>query len=278
MAHHPALKHGNIAVVTGAALGIGRSLSQRLASLGLKVCMFDIDQGRLDAAASEVEGEALTVSGDVSRLEDLEMARSAIKARWGDAPAVLINNAVLRIGGDINGPLEDWRRAIDVNLFGVVNGVRVFAPSMTARNKPGAIVNLGSKQGITNPPGFTIYNVAKSAVKTYTEGLEHALRQDPNRKVTAHLLVPGWTTTGNDEHKPGAWMPDQLVDFFLEHLARGEFYIICPDDEVTEEMDRQRMLWAAHDLIERRPPLSRWHPEWKPAFAEWVQSLENMSS
>lgn len=272
---HPALAPGNVAVVTGAASGIGRAMSQKLAGLGLKVCLIDSAATELERKVKNIEGDCFTHIGDVGRMGDLEEARGAIEARWGEAPAVLVNNAVLRIGGDINGPLEDWRRAMEVNFFGVVHGVRVFAASMIARGKPSIIVNLGSKQGITNPPGFTIYNVAKSAIKTYTEGLEHALRQTPDRQVTAHLLVPGWTTRDVEEHKPGAWRPEQTVDYFLAGLARGEFYIICPDDEVSEEMDRERMLWAARDLIELRPPLSRWHPEWKLKFDAWVE--ENRS-
>ncbi len=272
---HPAIEAGNIAAVTGAATGIGRVLSSKLAQLGLKVCMIDVDKVQLDIAVADTTGDCFGHPGDVSRIEDLERARAAIDNRWGEAPAVLVNNAVARIGGDIEGSLDEWRRAMDVNVFGVIQGVRVFSPAMLERGKPGVIVNLGSKQGITNPPGFTIYNVAKSAIKTYTEGLEHALRQDPNRQVTAHLLVPGWTTRDEEEHKPGAWRPEQTVDYLLKGLERGEFYIICPDDETTEEMDKDRILWAAQDLIERRPPLSRWHPDWKTKFEHWVKERNN---
>ena len=164
--------------------------------------------------------------------------------------------------------MEDWRRAIDINLFGVINGVRAFLPAMKEAGSPAAIINVGSKQGITNPPGHPIYNVAKSAVKTYTECLEHELRQDPGRSVTAHLLVPGWTTTGHSEHKPGAWFPRQTVDYMMDALGEGRFYIICPDGEVTEAKDKARILWGAEDITEDRPPLSRWHEEWKPVFAK----------
>ena len=84
------------------------------------------------------------------------------------------------------------------------------------------------------------------------------LRSTEGCRITAHLLVPGWTTTGGREHKPGAWLPDQVVGVLLDALDRGEFYILCPDDEVTPEMDRQRILWAAGDVAESRPALSRW--------------------
>mgnify|MGYP002631593691 CR=1 FL=1 len=148
----------------------------------------------------------------------------------------------------------------------MVNGVRTFLPGMLARDAPGVVVNVGSKQGITNPPGHPVYNMAKAAIRSYTEQLQHDLRgkQTP---VTAHLLVPGWTTTGTNAHKPGAWLPDQVVDRLLAALDRGDFYVICPDEEVSEEMDRARILWAAQDITENRPPLSRWHPDHKDAFA-----------
>ncbi len=125
----------------------------------------------------------------------------------------------------------------------------------------------GSKQGITNPPGHPIYNITKSALKSYTEALEHDLRSNPDnqdsKRVSAHLLIPGWTTTGDAAHRPGAWLPGQVVDFMIEGLVNGDFYILCPDDEVTTEMDHKRIIWAAQDITQNRPPLSRWHPEFE---------------
>jgi NAD(P)-dependent dehydrogenase (short-subunit alcohol dehydrogenase family) len=154
---------------------------------------------------------------------------------------------------------------MDVNLWGPILGVRAFLPAMLASTEPGAIVNVGSKRGITNPPGHPVYNMTKAALKAYTEALEHELRSSPDnagRRVTAHLLIPGWTTTGTQEHKPGAWLPEQVVDAMLSGIARGDFYIICPDGEVTVEMDKKRILWAAGDMTENRPALSRWHPDY----------------
>ena len=78
--------------------------------------------------------------------------------------------------------------------------------------------------------------------------------------MSSHLLVPGWTTTGTAVHKPGAWLPEQVVELLLEKVASDDFYIVCPDGEVTKEMDNKRILWAAQDITEGRPPLSRWHP------------------
>lgn len=264
---HPAIATGNVAVVTGAALGIGRELCQSFSAEGMVVAMLDIDAEHLHEAQSEIDGETEAILCDVAEIEALEDARERIARRWGRAPSILVNNAVTRIGRGMDAPLGEWRRAIEINLFGVVNGVRAFLPAMQQAKAPGLIVNVGSKQGITNPPGHPIYNMAKAAVRFYTESLEHELRQDPERRISAHLLVPGWTTTGLNEHRPGAWLPDQVVEHMTTSLARGSFYILCPDGEVSATMDHARILWSAEDIVEDRPPLSRWQPDWEGVFA-----------
>ena len=271
---HPALAETRVAVVTGAAMGIGLAACKRLASAGMRICMADIDAAELQSAAAEVaplaqggEDAVLALPTDVAKPEDLNALCAAAYDRFGDV-GLLMNNAATWVAGSMSEELDDWRRAMDVNFWGVVNGVRAFLPRMAAQGAAGLIVNTGSKQGITNPPGNPIYNVTKSAVKTYTEGLQHELRNTEGCQVTAHLLVPGWTTTGKREHKPGAWLPEQVIDFMLTALERGDFYIICPDDEVTPEMDRKRILWAAGDITENRAALSRWHPDYAEAFAK----------
>ena len=263
---HPALASGTVAVITGAALGIGRALAGRLTAAGMKVALLDVDEAHLEDAVRAIGGNTLGLTCDVSDLEALEAARGRIEQHWGRAPSVLVNNAVTRIGRGFDADPAEWRRAFDINVMGVVNGVRTFLPGMLAQGAPGVVVNVGSKQGITNPPGHPVYNMAKAAIRSYTEQLQHDLR-GKQASVTAHLLVPGWTTTGTNAHKPGAWLPEQVVERLLAALDRGEFYVICPDDEVSEEMDRARILWAAQDITENRPPLSRWHPDHQDAFA-----------
>src|SRR5580693_9938459 len=125
---------------------------------------------------------------------------------------------------------------------------------MIDQQTPGAIVNTASKQGITCPPGDTAYNITKAGVKVLTEALAHALRTVAGCRLTAHLLVPGSTFTGmtargRTEKPPGAWTPEQVVHFMLAAMAAGDFYIICPDIDVTRDIDNRRILWAAEDLI-----------------------------
>ena len=269
---HPVLEPGNVAVVTGGASGIGRGVAKALVARGLRVAIADVDEAKLEAtraelAAEAVDGEAAVLARrvDVSQLPELETLRDATREAFGRVDFLMNNAAAFRIAGTSGDP-QAWRETFETNVLGITNGIHVFLPGMLEQGTPGLIVNTGSKQGITNPPGIACYNAAKAAVKSLTESLAHELRNTEGCQIEAHLLVPGWTTTGDREHQPGAWRPEQVAEALLEAIERHEFYVICPDGETTWEMDRKRILWSAMDLTERRPPLSRWHPEWKEAF------------
>jgi NAD(P)-dependent dehydrogenase (short-subunit alcohol dehydrogenase family) len=260
MIDHPALKPGRVAVITGAASGIGFAAAMRLAKLGMNLHLIDRDEGGLDRAMGELEfphgGVANSWVLDVSDPAALEEVR-----------AVVAHNG----GGDALAPREAWDRVLGVNLFGILNGVQTFAPMMMSSGVPALIVNTGSKQGITTPPGDTAYNVSKAGVRALTEGLQHTLRNTPGCKVNAHLLIPGFvwtrmTARGRVDKPEGAWTADQTVDFAFERIAAGDFYILCPDNDAPRELDEKRMAWAMGDIIENRPPLSRWHPDYADAF------------
>ena len=283
---HPAIQPGRTAVITGGSSGIGFAAARRFFAAGMNVVIADnnIPQGEgaisqawapireahpKDKGSYDVIGYQL----DVADFDAVEAMKAYVDETFGDV-AVLMNNAGVGGGGGAYENLDGWRRVIATNLMGVLHGVQAFAPDMIASGKPGLIINTGSKQGITTPPGDTAYNVSKSGIKTLTEGLQHSLRNEPNGQVTAHLLVPGFTFTGMTsratEKPPGAWTPDQVVDFMLAGIEAGDFYILCPDNDVTRQMDNARMEWAMGDLIENRPPLSRWHNDYKDAFAAFL--------
>ena len=279
---HPALTKDRTAVITGAASGIGLAAATKLASLGMKLCLADIDAGALDRASAEVArhaanpGDVRTIATDVSRREEVQRLKDFAYENFGEV-AFLMNNAGVEGGGTLLGDPARWRKILDVNLWGVIHGVQIFAPAMIAQGAPGAIVNTGSKQGITCPPGETAYNVTKAGVKVVTEALAHELRNIEGCAVTAHLLVPGFTFTGFtrvrvSEKPAGAWTPEQVIDFMLETMAAGDFYLLCPDNDVTRDIDEHRILWAAQDIIKNRPALSRWHPDYKQAFADFMKT------
>ncbi len=279
---HPALTPERTAVITGGASGIGLATAERLAAQGLNVCIADRDEEALGAAAEALAKAAakgaeavLAVPTDVARLDSVEALRAAVLDRFGEV-ALLMNNAGTGGGGGPWENLEGWQRVLGVNLWGVVHGLQVFTPRMIDQGTPCAIVNTGSKQGITNPPGDAAYNASKAAVKSVTESLALRLRAIEGCQVSAHLLVPGFTYTGMiqrflKEKPPAAWLPGQVADRLLEALGRGDFYVICPDNEVTPEIDRRRMEWATGDMTENRPALSRWHPDHEAAFAAFME-------
>ncbi|MBA4796608.1 MAG: SDR family NAD(P)-dependent oxidoreductase [Rhizobiales bacterium] len=278
---HPALVKGHVAVITGAASGIGLAAAKAFARMGLCVVLVDLDGDRLANAAAEVtalaaggEADVVAIGTDVSKLDELEALERAVIQRFGRVH-VLMNNAGIQPGSALFGQQANWDNVLGVNLMAVINGTRTFGPGMVAHKDAALIINTGSKQGITTPPGDPAYNVSKAGVKAFTEALQHELRNTPDCNVSAHLLIPGFvftglTANGRTEKPSGAWTPEETVDFMLESLVRGDFYILCPDNEVPRALDEKRIAWAAGDIIENRPPLSRWHPDYADAFKTYL--------
>jgi NAD(P)-dependent dehydrogenase (short-subunit alcohol dehydrogenase family) len=272
---------GAIAVITGGASGIGLAAAIRFCQLGLKVCIADLGIDRLERAAESIVAAASTdpadlfaYEADVSDQNQLRALESAVCERFGGVD-VLMNNAAIAPATDILGSWDAWQRVLAVNLWGVIHGTQIFVPGMLARGRAGLVINTGSKQGITSPPGNPAYNLSKAGVKVFTEALQHQLRNTPGAKLSAHLLIPGFVFTGlsgaGQREKPaGAWTPEQTVDFLIERLGAGDFYILCPDNDVDRRLDERRIEWAAGDIIDNRPPLSRWHPEFSNAFEAFI--------
>jgi NAD(P)-dependent dehydrogenase (short-subunit alcohol dehydrogenase family) len=279
---HPAMSPDNVAVITGAASGIGLAAATRFAALGMKVCIADLGTNRLAEAETRVSSvspggaaNVMVMPADVSRIQDVSALELAARNRFGGTD-ILMNNAGIQPGSQMFGPLQNWQRILGVNLWGVIHGSQVFAPGMIERRRPGLIINTGSKQGITTPPGDPAYNVSKAGVKAFTEALQHELRNATGSRVSAHLFIPGFvftglTSRGRIEKPAGAWTPEQTVDFMIERVTAGDFYILCPDNDVPRRLDERRILWAAADIVENRPPLSRWHPDYAEAFAAFVK-------
>lgn len=265
---HPAIQSGKSAIITGAASGIGRAAAQALAARGMKLALIDLPGPALEDAARALGGLAL--AADVGDRAALEQAAARIAAELPPVTLVM-NNAGKGEPSSCLGEEGPFARTFATNLWGVIHGTQVFGPLVLAHGGAGAIINTGSKQGITTPPGNPAYNVSKAGVKAFTEALAHELRNREGCRVSAHLLIPGWVHTGltaaQGAPKPaGAWTAEQTVDFLLQSLDRGDFYILCPDNDTPRALDEKRIAWAAGDIIHNRPALSRWHPDWAEAF------------
>lgn len=272
------IAQGRTAVITGGAEGIGAAIARELAERGMNLALIDTDA----AALAAMEGpNVLTVPGDACDRDALTRLRDGAIARFG-AVHVLVNNVgMTKQAGPWDTP-EDWAATFAVNFGSAHLAQSLFLPAMIAGDQPGAVVNLGSKEGITTPPGNAAYSVAKAGIKVLTEQTEHELRKLTGGRVSAHLLVPGYTWTpmnfpGMDarrDTKPEApWSAEQMVDYFIARMLNEDFYILTPDNEVTPDMDARRMAWSAGDMIRNRPALSRWHPDHADAFAAWMKGI-----
>ncbi|KAL2866517.1 SDR family NAD(P)-dependent oxidoreductase [Aspergillus lucknowensis] len=287
------LQSQKTALITGAASGIGFAVAKLCRARGMHLALLDIDQVNLLKAKeilastdASLKTEAYPIDvGDKSQWDSLA---SRVESTFPTVDLVLLNAARGTKPKDSSPWIENveyWREVFDTNVFGPVNGISALLPLLKKDSSAKSVVITGSKQGITNPPGSRnpAYNSSKGAIKILAEHLAHGLRSDPaTAHISAHLLVPGWTWTGlmgnvgptsESEVKmmKGAWAPSQVAEELEKALQRGSFYIICPDDETDQALDKARMQWGCDDIIEDRPALSRWEDRWKVRAEKAIQ-------
>ena len=276
---HALIAEGRTAVVTGGASGIGLAAAKRFAKAGMTVVIVDRVEDRLAAAKEAVQAlspdhTVITSRTDVGDRGAVDALAKSLFGRFGSVH-VLFDNAGIQPGSEIFGPASNWDAVLRSNLYGVINVGQCFGERMVASGEPGLIIVTGSKQGITTPPGDPAYNASKAGVKAFAEALQHDLRNRPDGRVEARLMIPGFVFTpltqgGRTEKPAAAWTPEETVDFMLDKLGTDDFYILCPDGEVTRELDEKRIAWAAGDITENRPPLSRWHKDWAEKFKSYL--------
>jgi NAD(P)-dependent dehydrogenase (short-subunit alcohol dehydrogenase family) len=270
----------------------------------MNLALLDINQENLSKASeilpSKSDEKTETYKMDVTSVQDWQRVRKDVESKFGGVDLLMLN-AGAGFKPETTQSWEDinyFQKTMQTNLFGYINGLATILPLVQKSTAPSAVIMTGSKQGkavklghrivltsvgITNPPGNPAYNASKSAVKTLAEHLSHDMKSShPN--ISVHLLIPGWTFTGlsgnggpvSDEEamktkKAGAWLPSQVAEYGYKKMAEGKFYLICPDNDVTEELDEARMSWGAGDWIEGRAALSRWDSQFKDEAAEWIK-------
>lgn len=272
---------GRVAVVTGAASGIGRALCDRFAREGMKLVMADVEHDRLKQAAGEVEAqgaEVLPVRVDVSRADELVALREATLERYG-AVHVLCNNAGVFAGGlSWDAIATDWEWVLGVNLFGVLHGIRAFVPFMLEQNQPGHVVNTCSMAGLINMPLSGAYSVSKHAALSLTETLYHELRikQSPvgvsalcpelirtrigfsERNRPAHLKRPSGSETPEQtlveqaiRSSTGAGVdPARMADRVVAGIREDRFYLLAEPGTSWDRACQTRL----EDIRLRRNP------------------------
>lgn len=275
------LSAGNTAVITGGGGGIGLECARRYAAADMNVVLVDINEEKLTEAQNEIsslqdKAKTITAICDVSDAEAVKALADDVFGQFGEVNC-LMNNA-----GIIAGSGKPWEQPdvlqniMGINFYGVVHGCQAFIPRMVEQEGRGAVINTASKQGITRPPGSYAYNLSKASIVAYTEAIAHAFTEPEHEHLSAHLLVPAFVYTPMvsafiPEKPDFAWTAEQTIDHALPRIEKGDFYVICPDNESPWEVDQKRIQWSADDLIKNRPAASRWHADYKQAFEDYMK-------
>jgi NAD(P)-dependent dehydrogenase (short-subunit alcohol dehydrogenase family) len=251
-----------VAVITGAASGIGRGIAERCVRDGMKVVLADIEEANLNKTEAELKrlgGTVLGVKTDVSKRSDVELlARQAVDA-FGQVH-LLFNNAGVAAGG---APWEatwhDWEWVIGVNLWGVIHGVKVFTPLMLAQNTECHIVNTASTSGLIAGGGSAPYSVTKHAVVAFSESLYFSLQQR-NSLVKVSVLCPGIVSTNiaSTERNRPAELRNQPVTMTPEMEAGLAAFKAL----IEAGMPPLQVADVVFDAIQKEQFYILTHPEW----------------
>ncbi|MFN8025230.1 MAG: SDR family NAD(P)-dependent oxidoreductase [Acidimicrobiia bacterium] len=239
---------GLSAVVTGAASGIGLAVSEAFLAAGMRVLMTDRDEANLRAHAERLAG-AGEVEAFVLDVTDqdavLDAARVAVE-RFG-ALNVAVNNAGIVLGGNSwELSLEEWHRVIDINLFGVVHGIRAFVPAIIASGAPGWVVNTASMAAVRAVPGIAPYTASKHAVL----GISDVLRKElvnAGAPIGVSVVMPGGIRTGLNPI--GSVEPSQVAANVVDAIHRGRDYVFTDDHSAEEVATRLGSIVAARDDV-----------------------------
>ena len=271
-----------VAVVTGAASGIGLGLAERCVKEGMKVVLADVEEAALNQAEKALRaqgGTVLSVRTDVSKADDIETLSKKTLDEFG-AVHLLFNNAGVEVTGRVwEQTLSDWEWIINVNLWGVIHGVRVFVPIMLQQQTECHVVNTASTASLTSGPGLGSYRMTKHGITGLSETLYHELNQQ-NAPIGVSVLFPSFVRTrlqqadrnrpSELQNQPGEvqlspeeqeriqWFreqnekgmpPEQFADIVFNGIKKNQFYIISHPESMTSI--RQRV----EDILQQRNPI-----------------------
>ena len=273
-------KENNTAVISGGASGIGLELAKRLLSLKMNVAIVDLNiSEHAKSILNEVNNSKRKIlfhQADVQDINALENFHSLVKQEFGNVHYLMGNAGIISMGTKPWEGRQELQNIMNINFMGVVNLCNVFIPSMLKHGEDGIVVNTASKQGITRPPGNYAYNLSKAGIVAYTEAISHAFLIEENCKLKSSLLIPAFVYTPMisafiSEKPDFAATAEETIDYFFKALKRDEFYILCPDNETNRKIDEKRIQWSVDDIIKSRPAMSRWHPDFKDEFENYMK-------
>jgi NAD(P)-dependent dehydrogenase (short-subunit alcohol dehydrogenase family) len=272
---------GGVAVITGAGAGIGAGIARQAARAGMRLVLADIDQQRVETLARELQdhAEVLPVRVDVAKAQELEDLATSVHARFGDVRLLVNNAGVETVGYSWEISAERWDATLDINVHGVIHGVRAFAPRMIAAGQPAWIANLSSVGAFGQLPLQTAYLVSKHAVQAFTECL-YLEMEHRGAPIRVSSVIPGMVKTRIFEDAPqdvgeaalahrqamvdamaaDGMELDAACERILRRIAAGEFWV-STQPRMTDMIVADRVSF----LSERgRPFIS---PGLKPLFA-----------
>lgn len=250
---------GGVAVITGAASGIGTGLARKALAEGMRVVLADIQADQLQEFAATLTGEVLAVPTDVASAASVQTLAQKAYAAFGSVDLLFNNAGVMATGFSWEIEPERWARSLDVNIKGIMHGIHAFVPRMLEAGRPAHIVNTASIGGFLPSPLMAPYSATKAAAVAMTESLQTELRMI-NAPIGVSLLAPGpvtsaifqdpfGKTTGPAEEKFVAMLrdmltsngmsPDTLADFVFAGIRNGDYWLL-PHPEAVDEPLKQR--------------------------------------
>jgi len=256
------VRQGQVAVITGAASGIGRGLAEHAAKLGMRLVLADRDQAGLDDLAGQLRAtgsEVLARVTDVANEADLAALRDAALEQFGGVDLLFNNAGVMQTGSSWELSDAQWRRMLDINLVGVINGLRVFVPTLLAQGRAAHVINTASLAGLLTSPFLAAYTVTKQALVALSEVLHHEMTAI-GAPVSVSVLCPGPVASrimASDQNASGAGaaLGAQLEQSISQGMSAQELAV-----QVFQAIDEKRF-WILP------------HPDFKPALQARMQGI-----